>query len=317
MKQLTLIPALLLLVPAMAAAQCECPCGDANCDDGLNSGDIVYLMNYLYNGGPPPPMEDPECANWDYALTLTIADVFHSMLYVFSTPPPPEFCPPTGPPIAPQIDSAYTLYYTDWMHSGDGSGVIALTMQKGYDSGIYAMSFPLRIRVDGQIPTIDSVVFADDYFVGYSVYEDSGDVAIGISPLFGYQDWTVRRVAFIHISVPAMPAYRTITVDWVNLTPIQAPTQDSSLIPMILGTYFVGVEPLLQPHCCLVPGDASMDGEVNVADPLYIINCVFKDCLGHDCEKQIDANCDGSWNVGDAVYLVNYIFKFGPAPCCL
>jgi hypothetical protein len=28
--------------------------GDANCDDILDVGDVVYLVSYLYKGGPPP-----------------------------------------------------------------------------------------------------------------------------------------------------------------------------------------------------------------------------------------------------------------------
>lgn len=30
------------------------PCGDVNCDCGVNAGDVVYLINYLFIGGPPP-----------------------------------------------------------------------------------------------------------------------------------------------------------------------------------------------------------------------------------------------------------------------
>jgi len=28
--------------------------GDANCDEIINVGDVIYLVNYLYKGGPPP-----------------------------------------------------------------------------------------------------------------------------------------------------------------------------------------------------------------------------------------------------------------------
>jgi hypothetical protein len=29
-----------------------------------------------------------------------------------------------------------------------------------------------------------------------------------------------------------------------------------------------------------------------------------------------DSNCDGTLNVGDPVYMINYVFKHGPEPCC-
>ena len=29
-------------------------CGDANADGSINTGDAVYLINYIFRGGPPP-----------------------------------------------------------------------------------------------------------------------------------------------------------------------------------------------------------------------------------------------------------------------
>ena len=64
------------------------------------------------------------------------------------------------------------------------------------------------------------------------------------------------------------------------------------------------------PICDCNPGDANGDGQVNVGDPVYIINYVFKGgpapspysiCSG-------DANGDCITNVGDAVYLINWMW---------
>ncbi len=317
MKKGLFLCAILLLAAAIPATACEYECGDANIDGQVNVGDAVYIMDYLYNGGPPPLDIDLECGNWDNYLTLTVHDVWRIIKYVFSEGWPPDECPPTGPPIDPQVDSTSTLYYTDWIPSGSSSAVIALTLHKDIDTRVYGVSFPLRIRVHGEIPTIDSVVFAYDHFVGYTVYEETGDVAIGMVPLLTDYDWIAKQVAFVYVSMPPEPNQRTVTMEWVNLTPVQAPTEDSSLIPMYVNSYGGAAKPLLEPHCCLVPGDANTDGMVNVGDAVFIIGCVFLDCLGHECENQIDANCDGSWNLGDAVYLINYIFRGGPLPCCI
>ncbi|MEE9443866.1 MAG: dockerin type I domain-containing protein [candidate division Zixibacteria bacterium] len=62
-------------------------------------------------------------------------------------------------------------------------------------------------------------------------------------------------------------------------------------------------------------GDANNDGDVNVGDPVYIINTVFKGGPPPQPIEAGDSNCDGDVNIGDVVYLVNHIFKGGDAPC--
>jgi hypothetical protein len=71
--------------------------------------------------------------------------------------------------------------------------------------------------------------------------------------------------------------------------------------------------------CQYLCGDVNLDGVVNVADAVTMINIIFiwdnppiPDCVG-------DVNGDAAFNIGDAVYLINFIFKGGPPPgeyCC-
>ncbi len=320
MKAATLALALILAISSLPAAaqDCECLCGDANCDDALNLADGMYILNYVYGGGPPPPMENPECANWDERFKLTIGDVFHNVIYVFSSPPPPSYCPPNPPPIEPEIDTTSVLYYTDAVYAQSGKATIALTLAKDVSTEVYGLSLPLRIRIDGNVPIIDSVRILRDegcpHFDKYIVYPDSGYLAIGMTQFSCVVNDT-GQIALIYVTIPPDSRERIVALEWVRLTPIQALAQDSSIIPMIYN--FQAVEPILEGHCCLMPGDANMDGTVNIADAIFVIDCVFKDCLGHPCENQLDVNCDGAWNVGDGVYLINYVFKGGDPPCCL
>jgi hypothetical protein len=68
-------------------------CGDANGDDQVNVGDAVFLIVYVFSGGPPP---DPECvgdANGDGGVN--VGDAVYLIAYVFSGgPPPAETCCP-------------------------------------------------------------------------------------------------------------------------------------------------------------------------------------------------------------------------------
>ncbi len=71
--------------------------------------------------------------------------------------------------------------------------------------------------------------------------------------------------------------------------------------------------------CQYLCGDANVDGLINVADPVTMVQFIFVylDELGPECRN--DANSDAAFNIGDAVYLINYIFKGGPPPpggCC-
>jgi parallel beta-helix repeat protein len=65
----------------------------------------------------------------------------------------------------------------------------------------------------------------------------------------------------------------------------------------------------------IAPGDADNDGEVTVADVVFLVNYVFVGGAAPDPFSAGDSDCDGSIDVADAVYLVNYIFSGGAEPC--
>jgi hypothetical protein len=66
---------------------CSIVCGDANRDDQVNVGDAVFLIAYVFSGGPAP---DPVCrgdANGDD--DTNIGDAVYLIAYIFSGGPPP------------------------------------------------------------------------------------------------------------------------------------------------------------------------------------------------------------------------------------
>jgi hypothetical protein len=61
--------------------------GDANNDNRLNISDAVYIVNYLFKGGPSPnPLEtgDINCDG-----EVTVSDVIYLINYLFKGGPPP------------------------------------------------------------------------------------------------------------------------------------------------------------------------------------------------------------------------------------
>lgn len=62
--------------------------GDANGDDVIDLGDVVYLLNYLFKGDDPPDPLEAGDANCDGAVDLK--DVVYLLNYLFKEGPPPN-----------------------------------------------------------------------------------------------------------------------------------------------------------------------------------------------------------------------------------
>jgi len=62
-------------------------CGDANADGSLTVADVVYLVNYLFKGGPVAKPYEAGEANCDGKVT--VSDVVYLVNYLFKGGPPP------------------------------------------------------------------------------------------------------------------------------------------------------------------------------------------------------------------------------------
>jgi hypothetical protein len=68
------------------------------------------------------------------------------------------------------------------------------------------------------------------------------------------------------------------------------------------------------PEASLRRGDANADGELDISDPVTILECLF---LGGDCGSCPDAwdgNDDGVIHIGDPIYLLEWQFRVGTPP---
>jgi len=61
--------------------------GDVNCDNQRTVSDVIYLINYLFKGGPPPSVLETGDVNCDGKVT--ISDVVYLVNYLFKGGPPP------------------------------------------------------------------------------------------------------------------------------------------------------------------------------------------------------------------------------------
>ncbi len=292
-------------------------CGDANGDGVTNITDLVYMVEYLFGDGPPPP--DFNIADFDGYELLTISDValLHSSAWACDIIEP--LCPPDEPPLEPVLDPNLWLMYPD--HLPADSAVFTLPLTLKSEVNVYGMCLPFEIRVEGALPTVDSIrlgLSGSGFETGvnfHRICQPDGEILIGMQSLmFGVSG--VDRFAEIFLSMPPSATDREISIDWVSLSPEQAPEQDSSLYPMIVGYCgsFAKV-PQLYPHCCVIPGDADQDGVCNISDAVYQLCYIFWGCelLCADAEN---ANGDANNNISDAIYIIQYVFNGGPPPVC-
>jgi hypothetical protein len=61
-------------------------------------------------------------------------------------------------------------------------------------------------------------------------------------------------------------------------------------------------------------GDANDDGAVNLADPIFTLNFLFRGGPLPRCEDAVDANDDGRMDIADPVFTINFLFLGGPEP---
>ncbi len=62
-----------------------------------------------------------------------------------------------------------------------------------------------------------------------------------------------------------------------------------------------------------VRGDCTVDGTINLADPIYNLAYLFQEGRSLCLDAQ-DTNDDGTVNIADPVYNINYQFAMGPPP---
>ncbi|MEZ5359147.1 MAG: dockerin type I repeat-containing protein [Candidatus Zixiibacteriota bacterium] len=71
---------------------CQFACGDVNQDDGVNIGDVLYIIDYLFKSGPPPPIV--KHADVDCSDVVNISDAVYLMNFIFNSGPVPcASCP--------------------------------------------------------------------------------------------------------------------------------------------------------------------------------------------------------------------------------
>lgn len=295
-------------------------CGDANNDHALSISDVIYGMQYLFNGGPP--LANFDTGDFDNYAEWTMNDAYGiTMCSIVDCWPSAGTCPPGNPPLNPPVTDGFRLRHTAAFPKVVSHIVFDLALDVA--QSVSGFQLPLRILVEGgDTAVIDSVKYqvwtGSQYWVKFAtVAADRQTLVLGASGLlFSVVDDPVS-LARLYVSAPPAPESRVLTLEFADYVPPQAPPEHQvPIAPMLVG--YSGVwKPSIYGTCCLVPGDADGGGSTSIADVVFIINYTFAaGPLPEGCILLGDADGNGSLSIGDAVWLINYIFNGGRPPMC-
>ena len=62
--------------------------GDVDYNGLVDVGDLTYLVAYLFQGGPPPPIAD--LADVDASCAVDVGDLTYLVAYLFQSGPAPQ-----------------------------------------------------------------------------------------------------------------------------------------------------------------------------------------------------------------------------------
>lgn len=71
---------------------CDCDAGDPNADLSTNVGDAVYIINYIFKGGPPPTPYAICSGDANGDCAVNVGDAVYQITYIFKGGPAPVTC---------------------------------------------------------------------------------------------------------------------------------------------------------------------------------------------------------------------------------
>ncbi len=78
-----------------APLECQGRCGDANNDGSVNVSDAVFVINYVFIVGSPPPQPIPACGDANNDASINVSDAVYVINFVFIVgSPSPSDCSP-------------------------------------------------------------------------------------------------------------------------------------------------------------------------------------------------------------------------------
>ena len=127
-------------------------CGDANADCSRDISDAVYLVGYIFGGGPAPVPLAAGDVNGDCAID--ISDVVYYIQWIFASGPEPLCGCPNGGPFAKAFSGNVDLTYS----TESGSSTTSLTLSTNCDRAVRGVQLEFDIIGNAEITGVTSNV---------------------------------------------------------------------------------------------------------------------------------------------------------------
>jgi hypothetical protein len=197
--------------------------------------------------------------------------------------------------VAPCPDSGFNLvnieaiaeYYdngnTATCHEGPGT-IATLQFQTGSDTSLQCKPSPVGFYWEDCLSNVVICPTGDTLYLSDYVVDFGGKNITDLPSFGGAPDYCMGE---FHDSVP----YRFID-------------------------YYAG-GPIFKCPSQFLCGDINGDDKINLLDPVYLTDYLFRSGPAPDPIERGNVNCSGVLpDLADLVYIVSYIFNLGPEPCC-
>jgi hypothetical protein len=274
-----------LLVGFLPATAGAIP-GDVNDDGIVWTEDVAYLLNYLFQNGPPPP--NPIDADVDGSPGINLGDVFQLIGHLFAGC---DLLPYTGASVRVGSDIRFSsdlIFPMDTLGNVGDTTLIKIIANGG--PNLTGMVIPLSFASEpGEVQvTLDNVSF--DGTIAPSPWSKSATI-----------DNVEKRVLlYLYANSQAEPSI---------------PTGTTGLVATLYFTKVVDGDALAISTTEIPPSHSFTLMSAYCADGTSPSERIFTPMVSLALNG--DVNCDGIIDLGDAVYTLNYLFKGGPPPCGL
>ena len=332
MRKVAMVVVSFVMVFAIAAPITGQVCGDFNGNGNIDITEVVAYINYLFQSGAPPVNYGD--ADIDDHQNVTTRDLFFIVANQFIGGM--LSCPASQArlhDLAIVDDSTYLhtwesfLPHASILTPGDSTYVIhiQLTTNDTLECG----SFPLSVRVGGEIPEILRATASTACPDGgncqsYAQIDDVNAVVAAGTLRFNTDGHIVpgtHDIVDIEIKIPPLSAtWRPITVALDSMPPVQnglyahQPWVTSPDDPADIW------RPVVYAFPCLgqIRGNINYDTAdgIDISDLTFLVGYMFKDNLLRPpkCFEEVDVDASLGLDIADLTYMVNYMFKEGPDP---